>query len=173
MNDMRRALRYAVVVSNRAELSLAIPGTVLHCAMILTCQALKRVLGVCPTTIFLHNVAIRQAYAYKDISISIMPENTDPKASGESPAPVKDESAKEGTLTEKANDAAAGMKSNVFSMFGGGAKKEKKEDVDEENDRSGSSKQQKATADVSHIMHCNSPLTRFATLVRSMLTHSG
>jgi Ran-binding protein 1 len=38
--------------------------------------------------------------------------------------------------------AASTVSDNVFSMFGGGAKKEVKED-DEEQDRSGSSKAQK------------------------------
>lgn len=46
-------------------------------------------------------------------------------------------------ITEKASDAATAVKDNVFSMFGGGAKKETKtEDADEENDRSGSAKAQ-------------------------------
>lgn len=43
-----------------------------------------------------------------------------------------------------ATTAAAGVKDNVFSMFGGGAKKDKKEEEDTKNqDRSGSSKAQK------------------------------
>ena len=42
-----------------------------------------------------------------------------------------------------ATSAAAGVKDNVFSMFGGGAKKEKKEDNSQDQDRSGSSKAQK------------------------------
>lgn len=43
-----------------------------------------------------------------------------------------------------ATTAAAGVKDNVFSMFGGGAKKDKKEEVDtKDQDRSGSSKAQK------------------------------
>jgi Ran-binding protein 1 len=44
------------------------------------------------------------------------------------------------TVTEKAAETATVAKDNIFSMFGGGAKKEKKEDADEENDRSGSAK---------------------------------
>jgi Ran-binding protein 1 len=44
------------------------------------------------------------------------------------------------TVTEKAAETAAVAKDNIFSMFGGGAKKEKKEEADEENDRSGSAK---------------------------------
>lgn len=42
-----------------------------------------------------------------------------------------------------ATAAAAGVKDNVFSMFGGGAKKEKREEPDEPEDRSGSSKAKK------------------------------
>ena len=42
-----------------------------------------------------------------------------------------------------ATATAAGVKDNVFSMFGGGAKKEKKEDPDEPEDRSGSLKSKK------------------------------
>ena len=42
-----------------------------------------------------------------------------------------------------ASNAAAGVKDNVFSMFGGGAKKDKKEEDDTQQDRSGSSKAQK------------------------------
>ena len=45
-------------------------------------------------------------------------------------------------ITEKATEAAAAVKDNVFSMFGGGPKKEKKEETDDVNDRSGSSKAQ-------------------------------
>ncbi|KAK3680116.1 Ran GTPase binding protein Sbp1 [Recurvomyces mirabilis] len=50
----------------------------------------------------------------------------------------------EKTVTEKATDAASAVKDNVFSMFGGGAKKDTKPDTtaDEENDRSGSAKAQ-------------------------------
>jgi Ran-binding protein 1 len=52
-------------------------------------------------------------------------------------------STEEKSVTEKASDAAAAVKDNVFSMFGGGAKKEKKEgEGEEENDRSGSAKAQ-------------------------------
>lgn len=48
------------------------------------------------------------------------------------------------TYTEQATDAASAVKDNVFSMFGGGAKKDapSKPADDEENDRSGSSKAQ-------------------------------
>lgn len=42
-----------------------------------------------------------------------------------------------------ATSAALGMKDNVFSMFGGGAKKEKKETVDDPEEPSGSAKAQK------------------------------
>ena len=42
-----------------------------------------------------------------------------------------------------ASAAAAGVKDNVFSMFGGGTKKEKKEEPEESEDRSGSSKAKK------------------------------
>jgi len=45
--------------------------------------------------------------------------------------------------TEKVKETATDVKDNVFSMFGGGAKKESKpEENDEENDRSGSAKAQ-------------------------------
>lgn len=47
------------------------------------------------------------------------------------------------SATEKAGEKAEEVKENVFSMFGGGAKKETKaDDADEENDRSGSAKAQ-------------------------------
>lgn len=42
-----------------------------------------------------------------------------------------------------ATTAALGMKDNVFSMFGGGAKKEKKEPTDDPEEASGSAKAQK------------------------------
>ncbi|KAM3084502.1 Ran GTPase binding protein Sbp1 [Clarireedia jacksonii] len=76
------------------------------------------------------------------------------------PASTKEETEKtpaEGsTLTEKATNVAtaaattvtstaSGVADNVFSMFGGGAKKEKKEDEDR-GDNSGSAKAQKAAA---------------------------
>ena len=55
------------------------------------------------------------------------------------------------TYTEKASEAATsaatGMKANVFSMFGGGAKKEKKEDTEEAGETSGSAKAQKEKED--------------------------
>ena len=44
--------------------------------------------------------------------------------------------------TEAATSAAAAVKDNVFSMFGGGPKKEKKEEADDANEPSGSSKAQ-------------------------------
>lgn len=47
--------------------------------------------------------------------------------------------------TEAATSAAAAVKDNVFSMFGGGPKKEKKEEVDDVNEPSGSSKAQATT----------------------------
>ena len=71
------------------------------------------------------------------------------------------EASKPSTITEMASSAAstataaaAGVKDNVFSMFGGGAKKEKKEDPeDEPEEASGSSKAKKdAEADVSPII---------------------
>lgn len=48
------------------------------------------------------------------------------------------------SVTEKATETATAMKDNVFSMFGGGAKKEttSTDNADEENDRSGSAKAQ-------------------------------
>ncbi|KAK5731409.1 Ran GTPase binding protein Sbp1 [Elasticomyces elasticus] len=50
-------------------------------------------------------------------------------------------------VMEKATETATAVKDNVFSMFGGGAKKETKaEDPDAENDRSGSAKAQAAKA---------------------------
>lgn len=48
-------------------------------------------------------------------------------------------------ITEKATEAAAAVKDNVFSMFGGGPKKEKKEETDDVNEPSGSSKAQTGT----------------------------
>ncbi|WPG99797.1 Ran-specific GTPase-activating protein [Acrodontium crateriforme] len=51
------------------------------------------------------------------------------------------------TVTETAAETASAVKENVFSMFGGGAKKEKTADDNEENDRSGSAKAQKDKAD--------------------------
>ena len=64
-------------------------------------------------------------------------------------------SAKPVTYTEMASNAAAsatnaasGMTSNVFSMFGGGAKREKKEQVDDDADEpSGSSKAKRDAED--------------------------
>ncbi|KAL8947647.1 MAG: hypothetical protein Q9222_006092 [Ikaeria aurantiellina] len=49
------------------------------------------------------------------------------------------------TAASTATSAAAGVKDNVFSMFGGGAKKEKKEEpADDPTEASGSSKAQRA-----------------------------
>ncbi|KAI9671399.1 MAG: hypothetical protein M1831_004308 [Alyxoria varia] len=86
----------------------------------------------------------------------------DEQAAAAEPKLAKDETAKvdgsadQPSTKEKASTAAssaastaasgaAGVKDNVFSMFGGGAKKEKKEDDDEEgkNEPSGSSKAKK------------------------------
>ena len=48
------------------------------------------------------------------------------------------------SYTQMATSAASGVKDNVFSMFGGGAKKEKKEEPeDDTNEPSGSSKAKK------------------------------
>ena len=48
------------------------------------------------------------------------------------------------TVASTATSAAAGVKDNVFSMFGGGAKKEKKEDPEDDPEQaSGSSKAKK------------------------------
>ncbi|KAK8220034.1 Ran GTPase binding protein Sbp1 [Zalaria obscura] len=47
------------------------------------------------------------------------------------------------SYTESAANAASVVKDNVFSMFGGGAKKEKKEEVDDADEPSGSSKAKK------------------------------
>ncbi|KAI7156591.1 Ran-specific GTPase-activating protein [Hortaea werneckii] len=60
------------------------------------------------------------------------------------PAPTEEAKPEEDKpATEKAKEAATDVKDNVFSMFGGGAKKESKpEENDEENDRSGSAKAQ-------------------------------
>lgn len=49
------------------------------------------------------------------------------------------------TAATSVSSAAAGVKDNVFSMFGGGAKKEKVEDEDR-GDNSGSAKAQKEAA---------------------------
>jgi len=60
------------------------------------------------------------------------------------PAPTEEaKPAEDKPATEKAKETATDVKDNVFSMFGGGAKKESKpEENDEENDRSGSAKAQ-------------------------------
>jgi len=57
----------------------------------------------------------------------------------------------EKTVSEKATEAASAVKDNVFSMFGGGAKKDTKPSTtaDEENDRSGSAKAQAEKAKAS------------------------
>lgn len=43
-------------------------------------------------------------------------------------------------ITEKATEAAAAVKDNVFSMFGGGPAKVKKDEEDDANEPSGASK---------------------------------
>ncbi|KAI6824015.1 Ran-specific GTPase-activating protein [Hortaea werneckii] len=60
------------------------------------------------------------------------------------PAPTEEAKPEEDKpATEKVKETATDVKDNVFSMFGGGAKKESKpEENDEENDRSGSAKAQ-------------------------------
>nr|POF21052.1 ran-specific gtpase-activating protein 1 [Quercus suber] len=50
-------------------------------------------------------------------------------------------------ITETVTDAATAAKDNVFSMFGGGAKKENTKPDEDDNDRSGSAKAQKEKAD--------------------------
>ena len=94
--------------------------------------------------------------------------SADEQAASAEPKLAKDESTKADTSTdqpsakEKASAAAssaastaasgaAGVKDNVFSMFGGGAKKEKKEDDDEagKDEPSGSSKAKKDDEEVS------------------------
>lgn len=85
---------------------------------------------------------------------------TEPKVeSKEEVAPkVEDETKPESaTLTEQATSAATttattvtsaatGVADNVFSMFGGGAKKEKKDEDEDRGENSGSAKAQKAAA---------------------------
>lgn len=51
------------------------------------------------------------------------------------------------SFADLASNAAAGVKDNVFAMFGGGAKKEKREEKDDADEPSGSSKNK--AADVS------------------------
>ncbi|TVY21028.1 Ran-specific GTPase-activating protein 1 [Lachnellula arida] len=50
------------------------------------------------------------------------------------------------TAASAATNAASGVADNVFSMFGGGAKKEKVEEEEDRGDNSGSAKAQKAKA---------------------------
>lgn len=74
------------------------------------------------------------------------PDPTTSEAKTEETTTTSDE--KPATMTETAANAASAVKDNVFSMFGGGAKKETKaDDPDEENDRSGSSKAKKEAED--------------------------
>jgi Ran-binding protein 1 len=58
-----------------------------------------------------------------------------------------EEEAKPATITDKASEAAAGVKDSVFSMFGGGAKKEKKADEDDAADEPSGSSKKKADDD--------------------------
>lgn len=51
------------------------------------------------------------------------------------------------SVTETVAATATAAKENVFSMFGGGAKKENTKPEDDDNDRSGSAKAQKEKAD--------------------------
>lgn len=53
---------------------------------------------------------------------------------------VKDDKPITEKATEAATSAAAAVKDNVFSMFGGGPTKVKKEEVDDVNEPSGASK---------------------------------
>lgn len=55
-------------------------------------------------------------------------------------AEAKSESTESKPVTEKATEAAAAVKDNVFSMFGGGPAKAKKEEEDDADEPSGSSK---------------------------------
>lgn len=72
-----------------------------------------------------------------------MADETKPDSTTEAPSTEE----KPKTVTESATEAATAAKDNVFSMFGGGAKKESKPaNEDEENDRSGSAKAQKDKA---------------------------
>lgn len=57
---------------------------------------------------------------------------------------VTDGSKNDKSVTEKVSAAATTVKSDVFSMFGGGPKKEKVEDDEGKDEPSGSSKAQKA-----------------------------
>ncbi|KAI9816829.1 MAG: hypothetical protein M1827_001474 [Pycnora praestabilis] len=70
-------------------------------------------------------------------------------ARGEHTSDTRSETAastEQSSYTEMATNAAAGVKDNVFSMFGGGAKKEKKEEPeDDPTEESGSSKNKKTT----------------------------
>lgn len=50
------------------------------------------------------------------------------------------------TATSTVTTAASGVADNVFSMFGGGAKKEKKDDEEDRGENSGSAKAQAAKA---------------------------
>lgn len=57
--------------------------------------------------------------------------------------PTTESKAEDKSVTDKASETATTMKDNVFSMFGGGAKKDTKADAaGEDNDRSGSAKAQ-------------------------------
>jgi len=95
----------------------------------------------------------------------IKPASSDPKVEASAPEVKKEESAPPATtLTEQATSvastaastvttaastvtsAATGVADNVFSMFGGGAKKEKKDEDEDRGETSGSAKAQKAAA---------------------------
>jgi Ran-binding protein 1 len=65
---------------------------------------------------------------------------TTDKAADKPETTTTTESKDDKPITEKATEAAAAVKDNVFSMFGGGPAKVKKEETDDVNEPSGASK---------------------------------
>lgn len=69
------------------------------------------------------------------------------------------------SIAEFASSAALGMKDNVFSMFGGGAKKEKKETADDPEEPSGSANAQKESKAEAEGEASLPPATRFSHIL--------
>ena len=95
-----------------------------------------------------HQASAEPRLAQQETELATHPKDVQSGATTDSTAESTTDSSILATYTESASNAAAAMKDNMFSMFGGGTKKEKKpEPEDDVDEPSGSSKAKKDAED--------------------------
>jgi len=82
----------------------------------------------------------------KDTELATNPKDGETTKSGSAPTLTEQATSVAASAASTVTSAATGVADNVFSMFGGGAKKEKKDQDEDRGETSGSAKAQKAAA---------------------------